>query len=237
MPCEHYKDALIEVGASGATPSGELYAHLDACTSCRDAFVEEQTLFAAIDSGLHTAANTEVPVSLLPRVRARLDEAITTQRHWIQPLGFASAGVALAFLLLLIVRPHGNVPNNVPKQTPAAPTPMAPAAGTHIEISPSSIQVASTTPNLLHTPRTSTVKHSAASSHPEILVPPDEREGLAQLVAMLNQHKDFAAAFLAPRPEKKDALVTVDPLLISDLEIKPLEGTETETSDGTGERH
>src|SRR5207248_2109007 len=160
----------------------------------------------------------------------------TTQRRWIQPFVLASAGVALAFLFLFAVRSHGPAPNNVAKETPAAPNPMAPT-GTHKDISPSSVQVASATPNHLHGPRTSTVKHSAASSHPEILVPPDEREGLAQLVAMLNQHKDFAAAFLAPRPEKKDALVTVDPLLISDLEIKPLEGTETETSDGTGERH
>jgi hypothetical protein len=235
MPCEHYKDALMEVAASGAAPSGELRAHLTSCASCHNAFVEEQSLFAAIDAVLHAEANAEVPPSLIPCVRARLDEAITTQHRWIQPFVFASAGVALAFLLLLAVRSHGPAPNNVAKETPALPSPMAPT-GTHKDPSPLSVRGASTSPNHLPTKRTSTVKHSAASSNPEALVPPDEREGLAQLVATLNQHKDFAAAFLAPRPEKKDALVTVDPLQISDVEIKPLEGTETEGSDDEGER-
>src|SRR5438105_2211369 len=72
---------------------------------------------------------------------------------------------------------------------------------------------------------------------PEVLVPPDEREGLTRLVAALNEHRNFAAALLARRPEKKDVLVTVDPLQIADIEIKPLAGTETETPDGAGEKH
>jgi hypothetical protein len=236
MPCEHYKDALMEVAASGAAPSGELRAHLNWCASCRTAFDEEQSLFTAIDTGLHAVTNSEVPPSLIPLVRTRLDEAVTTQRRWIQPFVFASAGVALAFLLLLAVRSHGPAPDNVAEETPAVPSPMAPT-GTHKDISPSSVQVASATPNHLHAPRTSTVKHSAASSNPEVLVPPDEREGLAQLVATLNEHGDVTAAFLAHRPEKKDTLVNVDPLEISDIEIKPLEGTETEASDGAGEKH
>ena len=237
MPCEHYKDALVEAAAAGAAPQGEVRAHLDECAFCHSAFYEEQSLFAAIDSGLHSAANTEVPVSLLPRVRASLEAAVAPRRRWMQPFVLASAGVALAFLLLFVVRSHGPVPNKVAKQTPATSTPKAPVAGTHKDISPSTVQVASTSPNHFHTPRTSTVMRSAASSNPEVLVPPDEREGLAQLVATLNEHRDVAAALLAQRPRKKDVPVVVDPLQISDIEIKPLEGTETEASDGAGEKH
>jgi len=37
--------------------------------------------------------------------------------------------------------------------------------------------------------------------------------------------------------EKEDGLAAVDPLQIPDIEIKPLEGTETETSHGAGEKH
>ena len=67
MPCQHYKDALIEVAASGSAPQGELRVHLDECASCRAAFAEEQSFFAAIDSGVRAAANIDVPPSLLPR--------------------------------------------------------------------------------------------------------------------------------------------------------------------------
>lgn len=236
MPCEHYKNALIEVAASGAAPQGELRAHLDACASCRAVFADEQSLFGAIDSGLRAPANIEVPVTLLPRVRTNLDETMTTQHYWIRPLALASAGVALASLLLWIVRPNRPTPENLAKQTPAVPAPAFPSAGTQKDIPLSTVQTTSAARAHSHAPRYSTLIRAVASSNPEVLVPPDEREGLAKLVATLSERRDVAAALLTQRPEKKDALVTVDPLRIADIEIKPLERTEAETSDGTGEK-
>src|SRR6266568_3321088 len=237
MPCEHYKDALIEAAASGATPSGELCAHLAACVSCSDAFGEEQSLFAAIDSGLH-AVNAEVPTSLVPRVRAGLNEAATPQLRWVQRLVFASVSVALAFVIFLAARPHRTGPENVAKQGPIlVPTPVRAGTNTNPEKVPAAdIQIASARAHHSGAMPNSTNLHSAASSKPEVLVPPDEREGLARLAATLSEHRDLAAAFLAQRAEKKDVLVTVDPLQIEDIEIKPLEGSETETSDGAGEK-
>jgi len=99
MPCKHYKDALIEAAASGAEPQGELHAHLDACLDCRAAFEQEQSLFASIDASLHVTANAAVPPSLLPRVRARLDEAAAPGRSWaIQWFALASATVVIVVL-------------------------------------------------------------------------------------------------------------------------------------------
>src|SRR5260370_12377511 len=99
MPCKHYKEALIEAAASGAEPQGELRAHLDACLDCRAAFKQEQSLFASIDAGLHVAANAEMPASLLPRVRARLDGAAAPRRGCaIQLFAFASAVVVVVAL-------------------------------------------------------------------------------------------------------------------------------------------
>ena len=94
MPCRHYKEALIEAAAKGSHPHGDLRAHLDACASCRAAFDQEQALFASIDAGLHATANAEVPASLLPRVRARLDEVSAPRRIWVTNwLVLASAAV------------------------------------------------------------------------------------------------------------------------------------------------
>ena len=237
MPCEHYKDALIDAAASGAPLQGELRAHVSDCTSCRAAFAEELSLFAAISSSLHTVANAEVPASLLPRVRARLDEVVAPRFRWAQPFVFASASVALVAAILLMARVRHTAPVNIAHQGPVMPATMtAPTSKSPDEIPPAGSHIASARAARTRPARSSTIPHSPASGNPEVLVPPDEREGLAKLVATLNEHADVAAAFLAQRPEKKDTLVIVNPLKISDIEIKPLEGAETEASDGAGEK-
>jgi len=238
MPCEHYKDALTEVAASGAVPQGELRAHLAECASCSAAFDEEQSLFAAIDSGLHAAVNTEVPHSLLPRVRARLSEVEAPRLRWLRPLVFASVSVALVLVIFLMARPWHSAPEEVAKQSAvAAPAPAARSTETNPEnVSSMGTQMAAIHAAHSHTAQNSTNIHSSASGNPEVLVPPDEREAFARFVAVLNERSDVAAALVAKAPQK-DVVVTADPPQIPDIEIKPLEGTEIETSDGTGEKH
>ena len=109
MPCQHHKEALIEAAAGNLQPQGELRAHLDACTTCRAAFEQEQSLFASIDAGLHVAANAEVPASLLPRVRARLDEASAPRRIWAANwlvLASAAAIIVALFVARAVWRPN-----------------------------------------------------------------------------------------------------------------------------------
>ena len=97
MSCETYREALIEAAACGLEPQGDLPAHLEACGPCCTLFAEERSLFASIDSGLQAAANTEVPSSLLPRVRASLDEAVASHRSWrLNWFALAGATVAVA---------------------------------------------------------------------------------------------------------------------------------------------
>ncbi|PYU64857.1 MAG: hypothetical protein DMG49_25620, partial [Acidobacteria bacterium] len=97
---------MIEVAAGGAEPQGELRVHLAGCADCRAAFEQEQSLFASTDAGLHVTANADAPASLLPSIRARIDEAAAVQRRWFQPWIFAPASVALAMALFLFARPH-----------------------------------------------------------------------------------------------------------------------------------
>jgi hypothetical protein len=109
MPCKHFKDALIEAAANGVEPQGDLRAHLAGCDDCCAAFGQERSLFASIDAGLQVAANAEVPVSLLPRVRARLDEEAAPRRSWATNwLVLASAAVMVAafFTARVVWRPN-----------------------------------------------------------------------------------------------------------------------------------
>ena len=237
MPCQPHKDALIESAAGGAAPQGDLRVHLDACAACRAAFEQEQALFASIDAGLRVTANAEMPPSLLRRVRSSVDEATKPQSQWVQSLVFASAGVVLALMFFLVARPHRHGSDDQARRIPAVPAPVTAAPEPRRENSLLPAQIASTRATQLRSGKNSTLFHPAASSNPEVLVPADEREGLARFVAALNERGDVVAALLAPAREKKDALVSVDRLQIADMEIETLESKETKELDGAGEKH
>ena len=228
MPCQHYKNALIEAAASDSHPQGELRAHLDVCLDCRAAFEREQSLFASINTGLHVTANAEVPASLLPRVRARLDEEIAPQRRWIQPMTFAAASVALAFVIFLFAWPHDASPDRQAKQTPQLPVSETPVTDDRHPNSGSGSQIVSFNRTRVH----STLLRPVASSQPEVLVPPDEREAFSRFVAVLDERREVALDLVTPAPLTKDESPSLEPLQINGLEIKPLAGTESEQSDG-----
>lgn len=232
MPCKPYKDALIEAAASGAEPQGDLRAHLVGCADCRAALQLERSLFASIDTGLHVAADAEVPASLLPRVRARLDEAAALQRPWLQPWIFAATGVALALAILLFARPPHSNPGIQARQTPQIPVDEAPAANAAHHSPGPGAQIVSANATNSQTRVRSTLLRPVASSQPEVLVPPDEREAFARFVAVLGERRELALALVTAPPQMKEVPSGLEPFQINGLEIKPLDGTELEQSGG-----
>ena len=149
---------------------------------------------------------------------------------------FAAASAALAFAIFLFVRPHHTRPDNQAKQTPPIPVSETPVTNARGQNSGSAPLVVSSNVNNSQTPGHATLLRPVASSQPEVLVPPDEREAFFSFVFTVQQRRDVAAALLAPSPKKQDALVTVEPLQIADLEVKPLEGRGTEISGRVGEQ-
>ena len=236
MPCQHYKDTLIESAANGSEPQGDPSAHLAGCADCRAAFEQEQALFASIDAGLQVVANSEVPASLLPRVLARLDKAAAPQRRWFQPVIFAAASVALAFAIFLLLLPPHSKRDNQAKQTPPIPAGMTPATIAPQQNSGSAPQIVSSNVNKSQTRVGSTILHPVAASQPEVLVPPDEREAFARFVAVLGERREVALALVTPAPQRKDEPAGLKPIQINGLDVKPLAGTESEQSDGTEQK-
>jgi len=222
---------LIEAAASGTQPQGDLRAHLNVCLDCRAAFEQEQSLFASIDTGLHLTANAEVPASLLPRVRTRLDEATAPQHRWLQPWILAAASVALVLAIFLFARPHHPRPDDQAKQTPQIPSGGAPATNAGPQNSGPAAQIVSSNSNNSQTRVHSTLLRPVASSQPEVLVPPDEREAFSSFVAVLGERREVALALVTPTPQTKDESASLNPLQINGLEIKPLAATESEQSD------
>jgi hypothetical protein len=225
MPCEHYEDALIEAAATGAPPQGELRAHLNGCASCRAAFEQEQSLFAAIDSGLRISANSEVPASLLPRVRAHLDEEAGVHRGWFTNwLVLAGAAVVVIALFVFsalwrtnVGQPTGqSTANNVTSPPIAArpPRPLAaqPSPGGNLPSRPHAARPTGSTP-----PGTS----AGRSAMPEVLVPRDQELLLTSYAQrwLVRKRPPLAAS---GGNETAVAILEVAPIQIAQLDVKLL---------------
>lgn len=225
MPCEHYKDALIDVAASGAALQGELRAHLDECASCRAAFAEEQSLFSAIDSGLHASANTEIPPSLLPRVDARLDEHAAVGRGWVTNR-FVLVGAAAVVVALLTFRTVRRT--NVELQPPetVANTSSFPSAVQSPQNTLSSVP--SVKIDSSSQPRAARVASSVRSeavasriSMPEVLVSSDQEVLLVSYTKQWRRHK-HAPLVAGEVGDSTLEPLQVSPIQIAQLDVKPL---------------
>lgn len=234
MPCEHHKNALIDAAAAGVAAAEaqssdaqmlDLRAHLESCASCREALAEEQSLFAAIDSGLYSAANAEVPTSLIPGVRARLEESAIAHPRW-SPSWFALAGAvvaAAAFFLVVTTRQENPQPAPVNLAANRTPAP---------QILPSAQGVSPSTPpkkgNSGPRPLASTVRNSAqpaelASHKPplEILVLRDQEILLSTYAQQWGSRK-HPPLVAGDVDQKAAALLEISPIQIPELDVKPL---------------
>ncbi len=226
MPCQHYEEALIEAAGSGVKPQGELRVHLDACASCRAAFEQGQSLFASIEAGLHVAANAEVPASLLPRVRARLDEESAPRRGWLTNwLGLASAAGVLVALFAVRAAWRTNVIQELVEMAGKTNVP------TRITLPPQNhdpIVVRPVEKNSAWQPQLAIDKNHIAhetlasgKTVPEVLVPRDQEILLAEYAEQWRQQKrplllaqNSDAPILAP--------LQVAPIQIAELDVKLL---------------
>jgi hypothetical protein len=226
MPCKQYKDALIEAAASGTELQGDLRAHLAGCADCRAAFEQERSLFASIDAGLHVAANAEVPVSLLPRVRARLDAGSAPRRIWAANWLVLASAAAL-FVVFSAARAlwRPNAVHQPVEMTVKVPPPQHATAPSQKE-APEVESPLEKNDRLNHQFVMS--KHHAvremfvsAKTTPEVLVPHDQELLLAEYAEQWSLHKrplllaqQFDATVLSP--------LQVAPIQIEELGVKLL---------------
>ena len=224
MPCQHFKDALIEAAASGFQPQGDLRAHVNACDSCCAAFEQEQSLFSSIDAGLQVTANAEMPPSLLPRVRARLQQESALSRSWLTNwLVLASATGVLVTLFAVHAVWRTNVvqkPVETAGKTIVPPRVTLPAQKQNPAVLPPMKK------NSVPQRHLAIAKNSRAhetlirrKTMPEVLVPRDQEVLLAEYAEQWRFHKrtpllaqDSDATILAP--------LQVAQIQIAELDVK-----------------
>jgi hypothetical protein len=236
MPCENYREALIEAAAADSAPSLELRSHLDACASCRAAFTEELQLFAAIDTGVRATANTEVPHSFLAHVRASLEIVSASQWRWTPFLIFAAASAAIVLTVFIAARPHHSIKNTQASQIFSMPPHEKPETSARNEARGTPAIAASSHSRRAESRRNSAPANSASSTQLEVLVPPDEGEAFARFISSQKKRTEVVIAVVAPSWEDTDRLLSVKPLEIAELEVTPLESLASEVPDGKEEK-
>jgi hypothetical protein len=231
MPCENYREALIEAAATGAAPSRELRLHLDACASCRAASSEELQLFAAIDSGVRTAANAEVPASLLARVRAQLNERPVRRRAWV-PVGAVTAAAVALVAVIVFVRgfERDGLRTNSPANSSAQNIPP-----TEIQPAPPVATFLETTipPAMSKLPRPAESRRVVGAAQVEtarVLVPAGQQRAMEVLLASVRQGKVDGEVLLAEKSETTLEELQVSPIDIPPIEMKPLVDVSPESA-------
>jgi hypothetical protein len=236
MPCENYREALTEAAATDSAPSCELRSHLDACVSCRASFAEELQLFGAIDTGLRASANTDVPPTFLPRVRASLESASASQSRWTPFLIFAAASAAIVLTVFIAARPRHELKETQARQIFSVPPRENPEISARSEASETPATAASSHSYRAAPRRNSTPPNSASSTQLEVLVPPEEREAFARFISSQQERTKVVIAVVATGSDERNALLSVKPLEIAELEVLPLASPESEVPDGTEEK-
>jgi len=216
MFCEAYDQSLRDAAASGEALSATLQQHIVSCDACRAAFAEEQTLFAAIDSVLH-AANSEVPSTLIPRVRVAINNEPAPQGRSYSFIAWSSASLLLtaAIVLAVLYLPSSHRPTLV---VPSRPFPIVAAKNSQDRAlnpaPPSGVSaVQQKKPVILVTNR------GLKPVTPEVLVPPDEGAALARYEEFLRRKQ---AVVLIASAKSIDLRPGIEPLQIAEIEFVDL---------------
>jgi hypothetical protein len=226
MICDQYKNALIELAAAGAEPGQELRSHLQACSACRSAFENERSLFASIDSALRSSANTEVPSSFIPSVRARVQHEssaapamapVSDRLLWVSGLAVAAT---ILFTFSLINHRVKSSPTEEPFVTQQPRSPLIP------QTTPTSHDLSSHPApgkSLASKPVIAQLKHSTQihTAEPEILVPPDQEILLARYANQWSRQHHSPALVTENASDQTDP-PQVELIQIALLDVKPL---------------
>jgi hypothetical protein len=222
MTCEKYKEALIEVAATGGNLAGRLDDHVGHCTQCSATLRRERMLFAAIDDVLRPRMNERPHAGFMANVRVEISKAALPKSRW-NPM-WALAGTALALALIAIAHPWARLRKEPVEAGGLEVSTIRAQQKTDFAQSEGGSTEDWDSRGRERQHRTKKfVGRQAASREPEVLVPPDERIAFAQFVAHLRRRDDVAQAFVSPAAVDVNSEPSkIQPIEIAGLQLKAL---------------
>jgi len=230
MSCQQIQREILDRLAAGEVSlPGRLTAHQEACAECASYYRAQAQVFQSIDDGLSAVANAPMPPSLLPGVRARLDEPQAPRvfpfHRWTLAAFAAIALAAVAFTFLWH-RPT-RLSNTVPEVAHVtAPRTVEPKLDAPV-IGETAKQVeAMRHPRERFSESKLPVVEPQEEPAPEVIVLAEEREAFARFIAQVPRNPETALALTRPLPKVDGSAVEIALLMIKPVEVKPLEGSE-----------
>ncbi len=218
MLCDKYKDALIEAAASGTALPNYIREHVDLCVRCREMFAARQIVFAAVDMGLRTITNVELPSSFLPNLKGKLAAETPPTRTRIHSWALVCAAGTLVLAVALV-----NLPRDQGKQIGAESfnrTKKAPAVANGLRSDPIYL---SKVPDRIEVSKARMPQDlSVANRDPEVLVPREEEEYLEGYYATL-QKRGGMNLVLAGQQEVQAKALQIEQIEVKELKIESLD--------------
>ena len=224
MFCESYRQSLTDAACTGEALPRELAAHVGSCSECASAFATERALFASIDRSLHAGANSEVPPSLVPQVRAQI-AAMSAKAFWYSPaIAWATGGL----LLLVMGFAYLAVRGPAVRDSASRAIVVTPTVQTGVTDEPTSVLPRASAPvRSRHMKRNQVlVPEANVRRVPEVLVSADEKAEFERYAAVWQVRWTRRSV---PAAASADLGGGIKPLEIAELQfgelaIEPLEG-------------
>jgi hypothetical protein len=229
MNCKLVREKLTDALAVGGLElSSELTSHVRSCSGCRSFYEAEARLQRSIDESLGAIVNQPVPTSLLPRVRERL-EVSAPRANWWPALIPITAVFVIAGLLIMTLFQQKHMPTT---PTSASVQPNPHGQSNTMQLSADSARVITALPIVprppsAHISKSRQLAAPKQAAIPEILVSPDELQGMNLLASTVYRKPSVGKAILnpiaPPIPDTKPiATQEITPLEVASLEIRPL---------------
>lgn len=226
MLCEECRSAITDALASGSM-SSRLQAHLQSCEACGVAFAGEKALFTAMEVALGDTANADVPVSLVPTVRAAIaGEAAPSPR--LRVVWSLAPTLVAVSLILIVFSPrilrHSHSSNvSVVEVTPDRRDRVSMKADSTAAVPRLSASVRQRHATQRAIPR--------VARGPRVIVPADSEAAVLRYAAFLRRRADLAKSLAAAQAQTP---AQIKPLEIAEIRSEPLSIDPLATGSATG---
>jgi hypothetical protein len=227
MNCQQFQKRMLEsLAASEAQLGREVAAHQQWCPICRAYYEMQSRLFRSMDAGLEAVANEQIPPSLIPAVRVRLQEQPLLEHAWLPSWSFVPvAAVAMLAVGFSYVRHR---PESQSRFSQSASVTSGSVANPERPAPPSEKSVNARPRQKRNLASSTTLSPTASEAVPEVIVLTEERQAFARFVAELPRERDVALALTRPAPVVQDDPVEIALMQIDSLDVKPLESSTRE---------
>lgn len=222
MNCQSAREQIADTLATGRVEmTRELAGHVQFCEGCRTFYAQQAGQFRAMNSGLGAMVNESVPPSLLPRVRAQMEEKASRPGWVSNPL---TAAGAMAVVLLAVI--FFSRVEKKPLESPVAAIQTLDEERLEVRQygqTAAAAEVSTSRPRVIHGKASRAASVNEIAATPEVIVLRQEREAFARFLAELPREREAAVALTQAAPQKDEPPVEIARLQIAELEVKPLD--------------